>query len=156
MYIEGSVHKGAMYKLNTYTKHLFAVSPRHDYSRLFVLKLKRKKSQAVFTDNHMNIDKKNHPQLFRREQPFIWPMVIQIGLGTGMYVSTYSVLFRFGIFVSLNCIPFQFLCTFHFVSFRFAAVNFVTFLFVSFRFGIFRFAFHFAFYKYPKIVTGKV
>jgi hypothetical protein len=40
-------------------------------------------------------------------------MVIQIGLGTGMHVSTYSVLFRFGIFVSLNCIPFQFLCTYH-------------------------------------------
>jgi hypothetical protein len=58
----------------------------------------------------MNIDKKNHPQLLRQEQPFIWPMVIQIGLGTDMYVSTYSVLFRFGIFVSLNCIPFQFLC----------------------------------------------
>jgi uncharacterized UPF0160 family protein len=30
----------------------------------------------VFTDNHMNIDKKNHPQLLRLEQPFIWPMVI--------------------------------------------------------------------------------
>ena len=128
-----------MYKLNTYTKHVFAVCPRHDYSRLFVLKLERKKSQAVFTDNHMNIDKKNHPQLFRREQPFIWPMVIQIGLGTGMYVSTYSVLFRFGIFVSLNCIPFQFLCTFHFVSFRFAAVNFVTFRFGKFRYVSFCF-----------------
>jgi hypothetical protein len=57
--------------------------------RVFVLKLKRKKSQAVFTDNHMNIDKKNHPQLLRQEQPFIWPMVIQIGLETGMHVSTY-------------------------------------------------------------------
>jgi hypothetical protein len=104
--------------------------------------------------NHMNIDKKNHPQLLRQEQPCIWPMVTQIGLGTGMYVSTYSVLFRFGIFVSLNCIPFQFLCTFHFVSFRSVSVNFVTFHFVSFCFGkfryvSFRFAFHFAFYRYP-------
>jgi hypothetical protein len=33
----------------------------------------------MFTDNHMNIDKTNHPQLLRQEQPFIWPMVIQIG-----------------------------------------------------------------------------
>jgi hypothetical protein len=106
--------------LNTMYIHIapFCSKPEHDYSLLFVLKLKRKKSQAVFTDNYMNIDKKNHPQLLRQEQPFIWPMVIQIRLGTGMYVSTYSVLFRFGIFVSLNCIPFQFLCTFHFVSFR--------------------------------------
>jgi hypothetical protein len=53
---------------------------------------KEEKNQAVFTNNHMNIDKKNHPQLLWQEQPFIWPMVIQIGLGTGMYVSTYSVL----------------------------------------------------------------
>ena len=63
-------------------------------------------------------------------------MVIQNGLGTGMYVSTYSILFRFGIFVSLNCIPFQFLCTFHCVSSRsvFVSVNFARFHFVSFRF----------------------
>jgi hypothetical protein len=100
-------------------------------------RIEKKKSQAVLTDNHMNIDKKNHPQLLRQEQPCIWPMVIQIGLGTGMYVSTYSVLLRFGIFVSLNCIPFQFLCTFHFVSFRSVSVNFVTFHFVSFCFGKF-------------------
>jgi hypothetical protein len=51
----------------------------------FCIEIEKKKSQAVFTDNHINIDKKNHPQLLRQEQPFIWPMVIQIGLGTGMY-----------------------------------------------------------------------
>jgi hypothetical protein len=94
---------------------------------------KEEKSQAVFTDNHMNIYKKNHPQLLWQEQPFIWPMVIQIGLGTGMYVSTYSVLFRFGIFVSLNCIPFQFLCTFHFVLFCSVLFRFGKFRFISFR-----------------------
>ena len=81
----------------------------------FCIEIQKKKSKAVFTNNHMNTDKKTHPQLLRQEQPFIWQMVIQIGLGTGMHVPTYSVLFRFGIFVSLNCIPFQFLCTFHFV-----------------------------------------
>ena len=53
LYIEGSVHKGAMYKLNTYTKHVFAVCPRHDYSRLFVLKLERKKkSSSVPRQSH--------------------------------------------------------------------------------------------------------
>jgi hypothetical protein len=108
----------------------------------------------VFTHNHMNIDKKNQPQLLRQEQPFIWPMVIQIGLGTGMYISTYFVLFRFGIFVSLNCIPFQFLCTLHFVSFRsvslrYISLRFISFSSVSFRFGKFRSAsFRFVPFRY--------
>ena len=100
---------------------------------------KEKKGQAVFTNNHMNIDKKNHPQLLRQEQPFMWPMVIQIGLGKGMYVSTFSVLFRFGIFVSLICIPFQFLCTFHFVSFRYISLRFISFRFVLVNFVPFRY-----------------
>jgi hypothetical protein len=59
------------------------------------------------------------------------------------------------VYISFCFVPFR--CgKFRYVSFRFVSVNFVTFLFVSFRFGIFRFAFHFAFYKYQKIVTGKV
>ena len=105
----------------------------------FCIEIEKKKSQAVFTDNHMNIDKKNHPQLLWQEQPFIWPMVIQIGLGKGMYVSTFSVLFRFGIFVSLICIPFQFLCTFHFVSFRYISLRFISFRFVLVNFVPFRY-----------------
>jgi hypothetical protein len=116
--------KGAMYRayIENYIKYIH-ISPFCSKTSAwlfasFCIENEKKKSKAVFTDNHMNIDKKNHPQLLPQEQPFIWPMVIQIGLGTGMYVSTYSVLFRFGIFVLLNCIPFQFLCTFHFVSFR--------------------------------------
>jgi hypothetical protein len=40
--------------------------------RVFLYWNWKEKSQAVFTDNHMNIDKKNHPQLLRQEQPFIW------------------------------------------------------------------------------------
>ena len=52
-------------------------------------------------------------------------MVIQIGLETGMYVSTYSALFRFG---KLHSLP-----VFVYISFCFVSVNFVTFRFGKFR-----------------------
>jgi hypothetical protein len=62
--------------------------------------------------------------------------------------------FRYIRFSKLHSLPVFVYISFCFVPFRCGKFRYVSFCFI--RFGIFRFAFHFAFYKYQKIVTGKV
>ena len=103
-------------------------SPRHDYSRLFVLKLKRKKSYE-------------HRQ---KEPPTTPPTRTTMYMTNGHPDRAWNrhvcfdifcfVPFRYIRFAKLHSPPVVVCISFCFVPFRFVSVNFVTFHFVSFRF----------------------
>jgi hypothetical protein len=155
--IEGSMHKGAMYRayIENYIKYIhivpFCSKPSAWLLTSFCIEIEKKKKWS-------SVHRQSHEHRLK-EPPTTPPTRATIYMTNGHPDRAWNrhvcfdifcfVPFLYIRFAKLHSIPVFVYISFCFVPFRFVLVNFVTFHFVSFRFGKFRYvSFRFVPYWY--------